>query len=320
MNKQLQLRAMLSLCIALMGFSLFAEDIIFDPSKLTPDADGYYRGGVWKDLDGNGEDELYNGCWDEYSESFHHEAGTYNDFTYNDAMVMPTCYPKDCYEDGDFDNPVTSKATVTHALGYIQLNKSDSIGYSAEQYGYILSPPIENLTELSLELSTDKSYSESSPILFWVEYLTSNGTILGDAYIEESSTTKTGDLHTYNSSNTDFAEMIEASGEGAIQIRICTKPYQRDPVTGTVTYHSQYLKVHYVNIVADKSTSSMEYFTGDENKIIVTDNTITTRNSTKIQVFNILGQPVGNGVSVAVDKGIYIVRTSNGNAQRVLVE
>ena len=309
MKKILRLKNLTVLVVACMSAGLTAQqDIIFDPAELIPADTGYYIGGVYKDKNEDGIDEFYNLCVDEYGDSHHWEFGVQQGFTYNDCMIMPTCWPKDAVDDH-------SLAEIDHPEGYIELTKSKYPGTDSAKMGYIISPAIENLVSLTLETSPDVSYNDQRSIVFWVEYSTDNGETWEASYIEDDTRSKKGDARTYDQSIVEFGDMITASTQGPIVIRIMSKPLIED------SYTSQRVKVHWLKIVADPSTESAEPVPySNPRHIRVFKRTISASGET-IHVFNITGQYLGYGRSVTVkDAGIYIVRTESGAAHKVFVK
>lgn len=295
--------------IALMAVCIYAqEDIILDPSQLVPADTGYYIGGVLKDKNDDGIDELYNGCVDEYGDASHNESWTQQNFRYNRCMIMPTCYPKDAISD-------PAVAEIDHAEGYIELTKTKYVGTDSAVMGYIISPPIVNLVSMSLETSPDVSSSTDRHIYFLIEYSKDNGDNWESAFIQDETTSKKGDLHEYSSTNADFKKMITASQAGPIVLRVMTKP--QIMIGDNIEYQSQRLKVHYLKIVGEMGTA-VRSLIAEKPELQIINNTIYCKNN-KIEVYNTLGQFMGTGNSVSVKNGIYIVRFDNGITQKVLV-
>lgn len=278
--------------------ALAQDEIILDPFLLIPDPDGYYEAGVWKDKDENGEDELYKGCVDEYSDAHHFEAGEQLGFTYHNCMIMPTCYPKDADEDH-------SLAEIDHPEGYIQLTKTRFHGTDSAVYGYILSPPIENLVSLYLETSPDVSSNDTRHIYYYIEYSTDNGATWEFSYIKDETVSKKGDAHTYDGSVfLQFEDMKTASAEGPILLRIMSD--------------EQRVKIHYLIITAD--ISSAVTTTINENLQLRIENNIIYSVLEYIEVFSITGRFIGEGNSVVVPGNqLYIIKSENGKVQKVLV-
>jgi hypothetical protein len=295
--------------IALMAAGIYAqEDFILDPSQLVPADTGYYIEGVHKDKDQDGSDEFYNGCVDEYGDANHNESDIQQGFRYNRCMIMPTCYPKDAVSD-------PSAAEIDHAEGYIELTKTKYVGTDSAVMGYIVSPSIENLVSLALETSPDVSASDQRHIYFLIEYSKDNGENWENAYIQDETTSKKGDLHEYSSTNADFNKMITASQSGSIVLRVMTKPQIQ--IGDKIEYASQRLKVHYLKIVGEKG-SAVRSLIVEKPELQIVNNTIYCENNT-MKVYNTLGQFMGTGNSVAVKNGIYIVRFENGATRKILV-
>jgi len=306
MKKQKLLKQTMTALLAFMGMSLFAqEDIILSPKDLIPADTGYYIGGVTKDKNQDGIPEFYNGCADEYGDASHNESGVQQGFTYNRCMIMPTCWPKDAVDDH-------SLAAIEHAEGYIELTKSKYPGTDSAQLGYIISPPVINLVSLYLEASPDVSSNDSRHIYYWIEYSKDGGTTWEESYIQDETISKAGDAHTYDASvYLEFEEMVNASKEGPIVLRILSTPQATPP-------GPQRVKIHYVKIVADK-ISAIRPVTPDNPMLRVFNNTIYSENNT-IEVYNMVGQLIGSGKSIQVPDGIYLVKYPSGTMQKIWVE
>lgn len=302
MKKQELLRQTVTAVMVVFCISLFAqEEIILDPKDMTPADTGYYVGGIWKDKNDDGINEFYNGCVDEYGDASHNESGVQFGFTYNRCMIMPTCWPKDADEDHGL-------AEIDHAEGYIELTKTRYVGTDSAVLGYILTPQVENLQSLTLETSPDVSSNDQRHIYFWLEYSKDNGTTWELTYLQDETVSKKGDVRTYDGSiYFEFEEMMNASTEGPIVIRIIATPQ---------TY-PQRVKIHYIKIVADV-VSSVKDVKIEEQAFRVIDNVIYAEKGS-VEVFNLLGTSMGSGEYVAVPEGIYIVRTSDGHISKVLV-
>jgi hypothetical protein len=299
MKKNRVLRLMPTAMVLLYGVSLFAqEEIILDPFLLTPDPEGYYVAGVWKDKDDNGEDEFYNECIDEYSDSHHNESGMQQGFTYHNCMIMPTCYPKDA----DADH---SLAEIDHPEGYIELTKTLYHGTDSAVEGYIISPPVEHLVSIYLETSPDVSSSASRHIYYYIEYSKDNGATWEFAYIKDETVSKKGDAHTYDGSLfLQFEDMKNASNEGPILLRIMSD--------------DQRVKIHYLKIVADAS-SAVQHIRNDVQLLRIEDNIIYSELG-EIEVFSITGRFIGKGPSVVISENqIYIVKSKNGAVRKIIV-
>ncbi|MBN1414482.1 MAG: hypothetical protein JW973_05230 [Bacteroidales bacterium] len=306
MKKQKFLKQILTAFLAFIGMMLFAqEEIIFDPAALIPADTGYYIGGVWKDKNDDGVDEFYNGCVDEYGDANHNEAGVQQGFTYNGCMIMPTCWPKDADEDHNL-------AEIEHAEGYIELTKTKYLDTDSAIMGYIISPPVENLVSLLIEASPDVSSNQDRHIYYWIEYSKDNGATWEMTYIQDETTSKLGDAHTYDATtHLEFDEMVNASKDGPIVLRIMSTPQAIPP-------GPQRVKIHYLKIMADK-VNAINPVTLDDPLVKVLDNTIYVETGT-IDVYNMLGQHMGAGKSVWVPDGIYLVRYPAGKTQKIIVE
>lgn len=309
MKKPLLFRSIATMVIAFMGIGLFAQatDIILDPAQLIPADTGYYIGGVWKDKNSDGVDEFYNQCLDEYGDASHNEDGEQFGFTYNDCMIMPTCWPKNAVDDH-------SLAEIDHPEGYIELTKSRYYGTDSARLGYIISPVIENLESLTLETSPDVSSNDQRRIKFWLEYSKDFGETWEVSFIEDETVSKAGESRTYDGSvYLEFGDMKTASTQGPIVLRIMSKPEQEG-------YSSQRVKVHWLKIVAEYSTYAVKStYLNNPGNLKVYKGTISSPNEV-INVFDITGKRIGFGESVHVDNsGIYIVKTHSGNVHKLYV-
>jgi Neuraminidase (sialidase) len=307
MKKHRLFKKAFTFAIWAFGICLYAQQvIILDPSTMVPADTGYYIGGVNKDKNGDGVDEFYNGCVDEYGDSDHRENGKQQGFTYNKSMIMPDCWPKDAIDDH-------SKAKIDHAEGYIQLTKSKYPGTDSASLGYIICPAVEELVNLSLEVSPDATRTNERPIDWWIEYSKDNGATWENTYLQDGlpvSDKKYGEEHFYDGSTfLEFEEMKTASKTSPIVLRIMSRPQ-------TEAYTAQRLKVHYIEINA--KSVSVRNVIADTEKIRVSNNVISVEDGS-IEVFNLLGQFMGSGMSVSVKSGVYIVRFESGKTQKILV-
>ncbi len=314
MKKQKLLKQSITAILAFIAIGLFGQEKIeLSPKDMTPADTGYYIGGVYKDKNNDGTDEFYYQCVDEYGDANHNESGIQQGFTYNRCMIMPTCWPKDAVTDN-------SLATIEHAEGYIQLTKTKYLGTDSAVMGYLISPQISNLDSMVIEVSTDAAASTSRHIYFDVEYSADGGTTWSgddDIYIRDEGLTKKGDYCRYTSEDPDFGlafgEFITASKANPIIIRIMTTDQS------STTSGSQRLNVHHVTIYATKATVAVKQVISKQPIINVTDNVITSE-SGRIIIYNTLGQYMGEGESVSVPDGIYIIRSANGGTAKVFVE
>lgn len=307
MKKHRLLKNTITASFAFIVFCFDAQgQVVLDPSTMVPADTGYYIQGVWKDNNNDDVDEFYNGCTDEYGDSDHRENGEQQGFTYNKSMIMPDCWPKDAIDDH-------SQAGIEHAEGYIQLTKSKYPGTDSATLGYIICPPIKNLTSLSLEVSPDVTRTSSRPIDWWIEYSKDLGDTWENTYLQDGileSDKKYGEEHFYDGSKfLEFEEMKEASKTTAIVLRIMSRPL----IDG---YTSQRLKVHYITLNGE--SVSVRKVTEESENIRVLNNVISVEKGS-IEVFSLLGQFMGSGNSVTVKSGIYIVRFESGLTQKILV-
>jgi hypothetical protein len=286
-----------------IGISAIAEEITLDPSKLVPADSGYYIAGVWKDTDNDGiPDTFYNGCVDEYGDGDHREAGTQQGFTYRGAMIMPTCVAKG-------DQPIVS-------TGYIQLRRSWYLGTDSAVIGELVCPPVTNLQSLYMEVSPDVTPLATRHIYYIIEYSKDMGVTWEETFIRDESTSKNGDLKTYDGSvSLEFQEMIDASQSTPILIRIYTDP--QDPSAGGQTY-PQRLKIHKIILTADKA-SGVKDIAADQSNILIRNNTVFAKTGS-ISVYNMMGSLVATGESVSLNSGMYIIKSDSGYTEKVVIK
>jgi hypothetical protein len=299
MKRKRLLQVLLPALTMLFVVNLLAqEDIILDPFLLVPDPEGYYVAGVWKDKDDDGNDEFYNECVDEYSDSHHFESGEQQGFTYHNCMIMPTCYPKDADEDH-------ALAEIDHPEGYIELTKTLYHGTDSAVEGYILFPPVEHLVSLYLETSPDVSSTASRHIYYYIEYSKDQGATWEFSYIKDETISKKGDAHTYDGSVfLQFEDMKNASNEGPVILRIMSD--------------EQRVKIHYIKIVADAGDPVSRV--KEDNEMIRIEDNIIYGKSGEIEVYSITGTFIGRGSSVAVaGNQLYLVRTGSGHVQKIMI-
>ena len=293
MKKMLTLKISLTVLTLIIGVNLLAQDeFILDPSALIPADTGYYIGGVWKDLTGDDIPEFYNGCFDAYGDANHNESATQQGFSYVKCMIMPTCPSKD--------------EPTTVAVGYIEISKTKYVGTDSAILSYIISPSIMNLTEIYMELSPDVSSNDQRHIWYYIDYSTDGGETWSTVYIKDETISKQGDKHTYDGSiYFEFDEIKAASETGPILLRLMSG--------------EQRVKVHYLKIKASVPTVSVSSLKEDRITFKVYENMIFAGQG-KVMVYNLLGQIVGQGESVYVPDGIYIIRTSDGLIHKVYVK
>ncbi len=303
MKRNLFIRIYAVAVLMAIGISAVAEEITLDPSKLVPADTGYYIAGVWKDTDEDGiPDTFYNGCVDEYGDGDHREAGTQQGFTYRGAMIMPTCVAKG-------GEPIVS-------TGYIQLRRSWWLGTDSAVIGEIICPPVTNLQSLYMEVSPDVTPLSTRHIYYMIEYSKDLGVTWEETFIRDESTSKNGDLKTYDGTTSlEFQEMIDASQTAPILIRIYTDP--QDPLAGGTTY-PQRLKIHKIIITADKA-SGVKEVTNDPSNIIIRNNTVIAKTG-RISVFNLTGSLIARGESVTLNSGMYIVKSDSGYTEKVVIK
>jgi hypothetical protein len=273
------------------------EEIKLEPSKLVPADTGYYIGGAWKDENKDGVKEWYNGCFDAYGDASHNETGTQQGFYYHKCMIMPDCGSKST----QIDPPVT--------LGYIELTKTKYLGTDSAVMGYIVSPAIKNLVSLFMEASSDVSVQASRPIPYTVEYSKDAGITWELTYFLDNVATEGGYRVTYEKDGlfTEFNEMITASQAGPIKLRIMSG--------------EQRVNIHLLIITAERADVSVPntHASKPVNLVRINNNTIEAI-SGSISVYNQMGQLITSGNTVTVKSGLYIVRSINGEVQKVVIE
>ena len=277
--------AIAALTVAL-STTVCAQEIIFDPSLLEPDPEGYYIAGHIKD------EVFYDSCSQEFQEFHHFEAGTQQDFAYDKCMIMPTCPSKN------------EPSEVS--LGYIQMAKAYNLGTDTAIFGSITGPAVTNLQSYYVETSPDVTPLDTRHIYFLVEYSKDGGATWEPNAIKDETLTKNGDSHTYEAGGLFFAfdEMIAASQEGPIHLRVSSGADQR-------------VRIHKIIITAEAHSGITPQVLYDK-PFDVINNLIIAREGT-VTVYNILGKLIDTGKTVYVNEGIYIVRTADGNTHKVCI-
>jgi hypothetical protein len=280
--------------MVVLGTCICAQDLVFDPSLLEPDPDGYYLAGYIKN------EIFYDSCTQEFQESHHFETGTQQGFDYENCMIMPTCPPKD-------EPPVVS-------IGYIQMAKAWYLGTDSATFGSITSPPIGNLTRLYLEVSPDVTPRSDRHVITWIEYSLNEGEIWEDIYaqyiIEEQN--KKGDTVTFLPGQ-DFAfeAIATASQSSPVTLRIRAGTYPGEES------QPQRVRIHKIKIWADYKSGITSHISYDKPFEII-NNLIIALKGTVI-VYNILGKLIDTGKTVYVNEGVYIVRTADGCTHKVCI-
>ncbi len=310
----------------LSGSALLASDLIeFEPADLDPDADGWYlSGGYVYEITAEGDttsSTFYDGCDEEYDDADHWETGTQKNFYYKNAIIMPACWPLDV-EDANSDESNVTKGYIQ--LGKTKYTKSYGSDNDSSQFAYILSPSIENLDSFSIQVSPDVTYNEKTrKIQLDIEYSTDGGETWSwdatGAYIQLEVQSKFGEEFHLNTNNSDWGKYFDyfqtVSQSSPIIIRFMSTDNSYE------NQGSQRVKIHNVKIYADEATTAIDDAVEiDQITITVRDHTISTADGSQIAVYNYLGQTMGIGTSVSVQTGIYIVRTADGQAQKVLVK
>ncbi len=220
--------------------------IEFEPYDLEPDEDGWFWSGDWIS-DGWNDSTFYDGCDMEYLDRHHWESGVQLDFTYNNTMIMPSCWPKNAEPDGVGSN-------VTQ--GYIQLGKTMYYGTDSATYAYVISPELKNLDSLSIQISPDVTYQEGRRVIqLDIDYSTDGGiTWSADTdypeYIILDATSKLGTTFHLDENDEDwganFGEFVDASESGSILIRFMSTDHSYE------SQQSQRIKIHNIKIYADE--------------------------------------------------------------------
>ena len=282
-------------------------DFSLDPSTIDPSDTGYYEYGVPADLNGNDvieEGEWASGCPDPddyWGDDDFWETGYAHGFFYANSIVMPDC-------------PTKNEPAPGVPLGYVMLAKNNNAGTDSATGGYIVSPAIKDLESIKIILSPDVGPRSDRPVTLWIEYSKDSITWDDVSYIDLTMTAdadKAGHIYELEAgSDAALDTMISASTQGSIVLRASSAIEQR-------------VKVHSWVITADTGSFAVsnnerrinlvsEFFT-------VKDNIICS-NAGEIEVFNILGQFIGRGTAVTVERSnIYIVRASSGYTRKVFV-
>jgi len=294
MKKNLFYKLTIAAFTAVLSTCICAQDLVFDPSLLEPDPDGYYLKGYTKD-------DVFTDSCDQEFQGFHHfEAGTQQGFDYENCMIMPTCPPKD-------EPPVVS-------IGYIQMAKAWYLDTDTPRFGSITSPPISNLTKLYLEVSPDVTPRADRHVITFIEYSLDDGEtweeINAQYIIQEQN--KKGDTVTFLPA-IDFAfeAIATASQSSPITLRVRTGTYPGEES------QPQRVRVHKIEIWADSESGINRHILYDK-PFDVINNLIIAREGT-VTVYNILGKLIDTGKTVHVNEGIYIVKTADGNTHKVCV-
>ena len=290
------------------------EEIILNPAELVPHDNGYYVSGVWVDENEDGVDEFHNGCDDYYEDEpdgspdwfykpylNHEETGEQQGFKYFNCMIMPTCDHKS----EPIDPPVPT--------GYIQMHACMYSGTDSAIISYIQTPQVQNLTSIFLEISTDVSIGDHRTIVYNIEYSKDNGESWEAVYLQDNVLAQGGHRVTFDGSvNLEIQDMIDASKVGPIVLRIITNDRGSSP-------EGQFIKLHSLKITAEEVSSIDNPTVSMLN--IQTQNLSIISEKEKIEVYNIMGQFIGTGNLVEVPtQGIYLVRSENSPAQKILVK
>jgi hypothetical protein len=300
--------------LVVIGMIAFAqEEIEFIPADLDPHDEGYYVTGVWVDENDDGVDEYHNGCDDYWEDEDyikdgfydphvnHEETGEQQDFKYFNCMIMPTCD----YKGTAIDPPVET--------GFIQMSACLYSNTDSAIYSYIQSPQITNLVSIYLETSTNIN-TESRDIVYNIEYSKDNGTTWEPTFLQDKVKEQGGYRVTYDGSiNLEIQQMIDDSKLGSIIIRIITND-RNAAITG------EYVRLHSLKLVADKPSSIQSLTSNVTLSFLINDLNIIS-NDKPLKVYNLMGQIIGTGYFVTVpSSGIYLVKTTDNNVQKVLIK
>ncbi len=312
----------LSFLICLLGLQTFAQTIVLDPSELEPDEDGWYlSGGYVYETNTDGDtisSTFYSGCDDEYEDNNYGsdydpqknytESGTQQDFTYEKCLIMPKCSAKG-------DAPTVSD-------GFIQIAPCENISTESDStsWSYILSPPLENLTEFYMAVACLSTSSNYSKTFFYIDYSTDNGaTWSSDSsiFIDGEISSKNGEEYTINSNDADygsyFKRFVSASNKGPIIIRLSTGDYYDD-------VRAQPMSVHDLTITADIYTTTAISNNTIDNFFFSLDNRTIISENESLSVYSTMGSLIGKGTEVTVPEGgIYFIRSSSNEIKKVFI-
>ncbi len=337
------LLSLIFLAISSITFAQTDTTIILNPDNFVPHEDGYYVSGADVDKVGNdGIPEHYDGCEDAYGDASHNETGIQNGWTYENVIIFNDCQDDEISVAAGSTikgtQPVSDWPTSESIIQITKLKKLDSADMT---FGYIQSPAFSNIKSLTVKASTDVSINGGRDIFFLIEisrdgqvwsYLDYSeipgGDALADAFIIQKMTNQGGDIHTYTSGNSDF-DAIKAISESAdsIMLRIVSFPdLDRSKIDG------ERLKIWEMTIEAQTVVPSSGG-PGDTTALAtsvdltqapyrIVNGEFESLCNEKLYVYRLSGALVGTGNNVKIpsSKGLFIIKTESGFAEKVFIK
>lgn len=319
---------------------LYAQDdftpvdttIVMDPGMFIPADTGYFVAGVYKDLDGDGIDEFYNGCYDAYGDADHREDGVQHGWEYENVIIFRGC---EMVADDDVIKGTQPEENWPTEGNLIQVTKHKDALTDSASFGYIASPAFTNLESLTVKVSTDLSINASRQIWMLVEASLDEGETWeyidnpdGEAFVLQQLTNQGGDIHTYTAgSSAEFDAIIAASQAQAIQLRFMPIP---PPFSDTDAVNGE--RLNFWEITIDAQTAPG---TGGGNgggplattpsvkvePFVIRDQSFVSTQGKDLHVYTMSGVLIGKGQRVPIcEGGLYIVRTLDGDTRKIFIK
>lgn len=292
-------------------------------AALIPQEQGFFLGGVSYDFNDDGLEDYINGCpgdfdFEDYERrdpfhviyDLHNETGTQQGYTFKNCMILSKCDQK--YE--STLEPAISK-------GFIQIRPLIDTSDVELKWSYILSPEIRNIRSITMETSPDVHIQPDRRLIPYNIEVSKDGglTFSEDIYLSDVVQSDMGYRVTYDAeSNEDFADIQSISKNFNVVLRF-TSNYDE---SGLGAYKGQYVKIHQITIVADSAAydipviNSADQITKD---LLRVQNGKLSAINGPIKVYNLSGMYVGGGESVTVNKGLYIVMTSDLKKHKIFI-
>ena len=326
--------------VLVSALAVAQTEFTFTPSELDPHPEGFYIGGETYTWDGAPSEFFANGCPGEVingreidpedyerrdpfnvTYDLHNETGEQQGFSYYNAMILPDCNQKYIGDEEQIDPQV--------ATGFIQLhpsidsNTDDVKDEDSLKLSYIQSPLLSNLQSMTVETSADISIQQDRR---YIPYLVEVSLDSGASwelipYIQDEVSVRSGYRAVYDESNLDFKDMMDFSTEQNVMLRLISNFDDPD----LEAYKGQYVNVHKITIMADSAKAAdpvdetvLSSVNLEENPIKLEQRRIFIEEG-KIHVYSFSGQYFGNGKSVTVTPGLFVVTTETGIRKKVLV-
>ena len=333
---KVQLFRMFMITMLLVGGSqgLSAQEaadttIVMDPADFTPHDDGYFLAGVDKDLIGDdGVTEHYSGCEDAYGDAEHKESGTQNGWMYDSVIIFRGCST----DPGVVDDAVKGtqpEENWPEVGNMIQLGKHKYALTDSASFSALVSPAFTSISSLTVKVSTDVSINNSRTIWMMIEASKDGGETWeyldnpnGTAFIHQQLTNQGGDIHTYTAGggNAGFEEIVAASNAGAIQLRIIAFPPPFTDANGErlkiweVTIQGKTVPEEIVTVLAADNLKAEPAF-------VIRDGEFIAAKGQTLNVYTLSGVLIGSGERIpACDKGLFIVRTNDGESKKIYLK